>query len=261
MSDIASAAAAAAITQDRRQGSGAAPTVTESTNGLSADFETFLRLLTTQMRSQDPLQPMESTEFAVQLATFSNVEQQVKTNDLLTAMSTQMNILGMSQMAGWVGMEARTGAPTWFDGRPVTLTPQPAAAADRMALVVRDDSGVEVQRHELPPSDAQISWGGATAGGDVLPAGAYSFELESLAKGSVLRTDPLETYSPIVEARNEGGETLLVLDERLARDVPHRDADGAQDALAEPRKARRRHAQRHARRRQRRGGVGKERPK
>lgn len=40
---------------------------------LTADFETFLHLLTTQMQNQDPLNPMESTEFATQLATFSGV--------------------------------------------------------------------------------------------------------------------------------------------------------------------------------------------
>lgn len=46
----------------------------------SSDFETFLKMLTTQIKNQDPLNPMEGTEFAVQLATFSGVEQQVMTN-------------------------------------------------------------------------------------------------------------------------------------------------------------------------------------
>lgn len=47
-------------------------------------FEVFLKMLTTQIKNQDPLNPMENTEFAVQLATFTGVEQQVQTNLLLT---------------------------------------------------------------------------------------------------------------------------------------------------------------------------------
>ena len=41
----------------------------------SSDFETFLKMLTVQMQNQDPLNPVESTDYAVQLATFSGVEQ------------------------------------------------------------------------------------------------------------------------------------------------------------------------------------------
>ncbi len=47
------------------------------------DFQTFLTLLTTQLRNQDPLKPMDSTQFVAQLASFSAVEQQVRTNEKL----------------------------------------------------------------------------------------------------------------------------------------------------------------------------------
>ena len=42
----------------------------DASGGLTADFDTFLKLLTTQLKYQDPLQPMESTEFVAQLASF-----------------------------------------------------------------------------------------------------------------------------------------------------------------------------------------------
>ena len=47
-------------------------------------------MLTTQIKNQDPLNPMEGTEFAVQLATFSGVEQQVQTNQLLARLLVAM---------------------------------------------------------------------------------------------------------------------------------------------------------------------------
>ncbi len=49
---------------------------------VTSDYETFLRMLTTQLQNQDPMNPMESDDFAMQLATFSGVEQQVKTNEI-----------------------------------------------------------------------------------------------------------------------------------------------------------------------------------
>ena len=187
----------------------AAPQASKS--ALSSDFETFLRMLTTQMKNQDPLNPMESTEFATQLATFSSVEQQTRTNDLLTAMASQLGIMGMAQLSGWVGMDARTSAGVWVDGRSVELRPEPAAAASRMAVVVRNENGLQVGRLETAASDQPLSWTPTGADGTPLPAGTYRFELESLNGAEVLRTDPLETYARVVEVRNENGETRLVL--------------------------------------------------
>ena len=54
---------------------------------LSSDFETFLQMLTAQARYQDPLEPIDSSEYASQLAQFSMVEQQVLSNDLLTSLT------------------------------------------------------------------------------------------------------------------------------------------------------------------------------
>ena len=57
-------------------------------SALASDFDTFLRMLTTQMQNQDPLNPIDSTDYATQLATFSGVEQQVRTNSLLADLGT-----------------------------------------------------------------------------------------------------------------------------------------------------------------------------
>ncbi|UOM34939.1 flagellar hook assembly protein FlgD [Acuticoccus sp. I52.16.1] len=54
----------------------------------SLDYEAFLRLLVTQMQNQDPLNPMDDTEYIAQLATFSNVEQNIITNQRLEAVLT-----------------------------------------------------------------------------------------------------------------------------------------------------------------------------
>jgi flagellar basal-body rod modification protein FlgD len=178
---------------------------------LSSDFETFLKMLTAQARYQDPLEPIDSSEYAAQLAQFSMVEQQVKSNDLLSALAQQMGAGNMTQTASWIGMEALTNVPTYFDGRPIELTPNPAAAADQVALVVRDSNGAEVQRLPLPVSAEPVTWAGVSDDGSHFPNGTYRFDIESRAKGEVILSEPAETYGRITEARLQNGEALLIL--------------------------------------------------
>lgn len=71
----------------------------QQTDGIISDFDTFLRMLTVQMQNQDPLNPVDSTDYATQLATFSQVEQAVLTNDLLKSLTTQLTSSGLADMA------------------------------------------------------------------------------------------------------------------------------------------------------------------
>jgi flagellar basal-body rod modification protein FlgD len=189
---------------------GAAPSAARS--AITSDFETFLKMLTAQIQNQDPLRPTPSDEFAVQLATFSGVEQQVRSNELLAALGAQFGAMGMAQFAGWVGMEARTAAPVQFRGAPVTLSPNPAAGADRAELVVRDAGGREVERLEVPVSTDPIAWSGLGPDGRPYLPGTYSFELVSFSAGMPVASTPVEAYSRVVEVRGEGGRTVLVLE-------------------------------------------------
>lgn len=177
-----------------------------------SDYQTFLRMLTVQMQNQDPLNPVESTDYAVQLATFSGVEQQVRTNDLLDALGAQFSLIGMSQLAGWVGQEARAAAPVWYDGDPVTISPNPAVSADRAVLVVKDEDGNVVAREDIPVSTEPYLWLGAGATGDPLPDGKYTLSVESIRDEETLRTDPVEYYGKVIEARGGAGGVRLVFE-------------------------------------------------
>ncbi|MBE2278012.1 MAG: flagellar hook assembly protein FlgD [Rhodobacteraceae bacterium] len=180
---------------------------------ISSDFQTFLTMLTVQMQNQDPMNPIDSADYAVQLATFSGVEQQVLTNQLLQAMQGNFGVMNMAQLAGWVGQEARVAADVQFDGSgSVRLAPNPAATADNAVLIVRDADGKLVSRETIPVSSAPYEWLGADASGNALPAGRYSLSLESSRDGEVLRTDPVEYYGRVVEVRGGSGGTAIVLE-------------------------------------------------
>lgn len=64
------------------------------------DYDSFLTLLVEQLKNQDPLKPQDSAEFIAQLASFSNVEQSIKTNAKLDALMTSS---ALSQVDGMIG--------------------------------------------------------------------------------------------------------------------------------------------------------------
>ncbi|MCV6591645.1 MAG: flagellar hook assembly protein FlgD [Silicimonas sp.] len=182
-----------------------------SAKALSSDFETFLLMLTTQMENQDPLNPIESEDFAVQLATFSGVEQQVRTNDLLEQMASGFGGTGLAQLAGWVGMDARVTAPVAFDGTPVDLALNPAPGADGAELIVKDAFGAEVAREAVPLDQEVIQWAGIGKSGTPLPAGNYTLELASSSRGEVVATEAVPHYARITEARQGPNGVELVM--------------------------------------------------
>ncbi len=195
---------------------------------ITSDFETFLLMLTTQLENQDPLNPIESQDFAVQLATFSGVEQQVLTNDLLEGLTGALGATGLAQLAGWVGMEARVEAPVALHGSPVDIVIEPAPGSDAVELIVRDASGREVAREGVPATAGTFAWVGMTATGNPLPDGLYSLELASISQGEVTGTQAVPHYARVTEARQGiDGIELVVSGGSVV-------ASGSVSALREP---------------------------
>ena len=180
-------------------------------NALSSDFETFLKMLTTQMRNQDPLNPVESADFAVQLATFSTVEQQVRTNDLLGGLGARLDTLGLGQLSGWIGLEAEARVPVTYDGAPVTLTTMVDPLADAAQLIVTDAQGRIVQRQDIEPTSGRMDWTGLDAAGLPLANGRYTIAVQSSANGETLSQEAVSVHSLITEARLTNGDTEIVL--------------------------------------------------
>ena len=179
---------------------GAATTAMSSAGSAgSANYNTFLKMLTTQLKHQDPLNPMEGTDFAVQLATFSGVEQQARTNTLLEYMIAQAGG-SLGQLADWIGKEVRTTEPVWFGDKALTLDVAPDSRADSVTLVVLNESGREVSREEIGLGEGQIDWFGRDEAGKKLADGRYSFVIESSRAGEVISEDAVGAYVRVTEA-------------------------------------------------------------
>src|SRR5258708_3531997 len=83
---------------------------TDALNKLSADFNNFLTLLTTQLKNQDPLSPMDSTQFTQQLVAFTGVEQQINTNTKLDQLIKLDKSSLMTSAASYIGTEVEATA-------------------------------------------------------------------------------------------------------------------------------------------------------
>lgn len=186
-----------------------------------ADFETFLKLLTTQLTNQDPLNPADSTEFVAQLAQFSSVEQQIRTNTMLENIAAGLS--GAEDLTGWLGAEALSAGPQIFSGAPVSLRRPDGEPALAETLIVRDASGAIVARQAVTPGSEDIVWSGVLASGDPAPQGRYRFEIERRNPEGLL--DPLAPlgFSKVAEVRagDAGPQLLLENGEAVrAQDVP-----------------------------------------
>ena len=70
---------------------------------IAGNFDTFLQLLTTQLKNQNPLDPLDTNHFTQQLVQFSGVEQQLRTNQFLEAMMTSTQNANNSQAVSYIG--------------------------------------------------------------------------------------------------------------------------------------------------------------
>lgn len=154
--------------------------ISDSRSRLADSTETFLSLLTTQLKNQDPMSPMDSSQFTQQIVQMTGVEQQLLTNDLLAAL-VGMNDGGLAESVNLIGktVTATTGAATLADGKATWAYNLPKAASE-VTLEVIDSSGKTVASKALKAvgSGAQtFEWDGKTNLGADLPEGDYGLRI------------------------------------------------------------------------------------
>jgi len=182
-----------------------------ATKSVTSDFQTFLTLLTTQLKNQDPLKPLKSSEFVSQLASFSAVEQQVRTNDTLGVIKGLLGGSSATGLSSWIGTDVRVAKDAQFTGTPIDVYLTPDKNADRADLVVTNATGNVVQRLPIGLNEAVVQWAGVAPDGSPLASGRYKLAVESFQGGTLIDTKQVSVYARVQEARLEGGTTKLVL--------------------------------------------------
>lgn len=144
--------------------------------------DVFLRLLTTQLRHQDPLEPMDGMQFVTQLAQFTQLEQATSMNDRLDALVKVNTALNNYGAAGLIGKTVKVlgGALKLQETGGSELSYRLAGEAQEVIVQVSDKEGNVVRSIRPGPQPAglqTVHWDGRDQDGNVLPAGEYLFSI------------------------------------------------------------------------------------
>jgi flagellar basal-body rod modification protein FlgD len=175
----------------------------------------FLTLFTTQLKNQDPTNPMQSHELAAQLAQFSSVEELTKLNSTMREIENYLISLTNSEMVNLIGKEVsgvnstiqltdgKTSNASFDVGSPASVTVR--IYNEEGALVRTIASGQQTAGNHA------ISWDGRNDRGNKLANGNYTFKVEAAgADGKSLAVTP-RVRGTVYSLKLENGATQLVL--------------------------------------------------
>jgi flagellar basal-body rod modification protein FlgD len=167
--------------------------------GIAGNFQTFLQLLTTQLKNQNPLDPLDTNQFTQQLVQFAQVEQQLKSNDQLAKLvaleQTAQSSYALAFVGQTVAVDGATaplanGSATWN----LSVT-KPAVAT----VNITNASGQTVftGNFGMNPGQQPFVWDGKDASGLQWPDGNYTISVTAVDANGQPVAIPTEIEAPV----------------------------------------------------------------
>ena len=180
---------------------------------IANNFDTFLQLLTTQLKNQNPLDPMDTNQFTQQLVEFSGVEQQLKTNDFLSSLvqananttnSNAVGYIGKTVTASGVRSELVNNKAQWN----FTI-----ADAANVTVDIKDDNGntVYTEQGAMQAGSGTFTWDGKDNQGNTQPAGTYSISMQAVTGEGKSINVSTETTGTVTGVDFTGSEPVLLV--------------------------------------------------
>lgn len=180
---------------------------------LNANFDTFLTLLTTQLKNQNPLDPLNTDQFTQQITQFSSVEQQVKTNSLLSqlinnqntgSLTAALNFLGNSVVANGDTAELKNGTASFTVNSPVAVN----------ATITVTNAGGKVVRTEqrsFQSGTSTYQFNGRNDAGVPQPDGNYKISIAAKSSDGSTQTVSTKTNGTVTAVDLSSGEPILTV--------------------------------------------------
>jgi flagellar basal-body rod modification protein FlgD len=179
---------------------------------LSGNFDTFLKLLTTQLQNQDPTQPMDSSQFTQELVQFSQVEQQIDTNSNLES------LISLTKSNSGTSAISYLGKTVTLDNGNASLSNGQAqwdynvsSTAQSTSLVVTNDSGKVVYSGDGETSSGThtFTWDGKDNNGDAVSDGTYTLSVSSTTSDGTKIDTSVASYGKVTGVDLSGDEPKL----------------------------------------------------
>ena len=179
----------------------------------------FLKLLVTQLKYQDPLDPMKNDEFIAQTAQFSALEQMQQVNENITKQSGLYQQVVNAATVQYIGKSVLTpgNKVELTAGQPVQFGADVPSAAN-LTVNIKDRFGRVVDTLHLntdKPDRLDIEWDGHNADNQPLPDGTYKFEIQGINSSGEVVLPVALTKGKVAGISNKNGKTMLSVDGRL----------------------------------------------
>jgi flagellar basal-body rod modification protein FlgD len=192
-------------------GSALTNTGTSALASLSSNFSDFLQLLMTQLQNQDPSSPMDSNQFTSELVQFTQVEQQINTNQDLTQMIDLTQASQVEQSAGMLGK------PVTVNSSQLTLQNGQSeinfdtSSPEAVGITVYNASGAAVATANLTSSAGtnQWTWDGSGQNGVTEPDGAYTVSVTQIGASGTNAAVPFTVTGTATAVQNNSGTVDL----------------------------------------------------
>ena len=189
---------------------------------LADTFDTFLALLTTQLKNQDPLDPLDTNEFTAQLVQFASVEQQIQQNANLEKLLNLQETSQVAAMVDFIGTTVEvTGDTVPLENDHAELTYALGVNATDVTVTIMNSSGltVFVGAGETGVGKHEFTWDGKSASGVEQPDGVYTVVIGALDRAGVLLEVEQTVFGRVTGAGvDEGAVSLFLSDVTVSMD-------------------------------------------
>nr|WP_314257908.1 flagellar hook assembly protein FlgD [uncultured Devosia sp.] len=149
---------------------------------IADNFDTFLSILTTQLKNQNPLDPLDTNQFTQQLVQFTGVEQQLKTNQFLETLMLSSQNTAKSDAVSYIGKEVTSnGKTSELTGSEAAYWAYSSASnAANATITIKDANGQTVYSKTGPinAGAGTFRWDGIGTDGTTKPNGVYSIDIQ-----------------------------------------------------------------------------------
>lgn len=193
--------------------SAAQATTDAASSKLTADYNLFLKLLTTQMQNQDPMSPMDSSQYTQQLVQYSQVEQSISQTKTLNSILSSLNMSSLTASSSMIGQ------PVQLDSDKAGLTATTPAqwewtatnAIIGLTATVLDEKGTKVDSFPITVSgkSGQFSWDGSVTGGSKVDPGLYQLQLTGTTDAGAKITTTAKAIGKVEDVQMLNGAPVV----------------------------------------------------
>ncbi|MDV3457406.1 flagellar hook capping FlgD N-terminal domain-containing protein [Sphingomonas sp. HF-S4] len=182
---------------------------------INADFDMFLKLLTTQMQNQDPLDPMDTAQYTQQLVQYSQVEQSIEQTKTLKEMLSAFGTQNLMQASAMIGAQVETSSEV--SGLSATTPAQWTWSADRnvasMTATITDAKGKVIDTLPIDATGAAgaFTWDGTTSAGKKVDPGLYTLKLEGKDASGTKVAATAHAFGKVTDVELNNGSVQMTI--------------------------------------------------